>query len=256
MPRARHRAGRGTPALPGPAPHDEFAMGLPGTDHGVAGPGLPRTLFTFQTGQPLALAESAAADRSIFHFWRCGHPAAGALGLNHPPGTGRFRGDGPARRRFVVRSRLGDDPGRLAPGLRLGEYLQGMAWARSSRPRAAGLRSRAEIPAQPAAGPTRAAAELDHDHQAPSRYLARKLSEMGTGPCHRDGPQRRRPRTPARGAAGTMAAAAQQCHRVRYSLLPDQPAGTRDRAEMGAPSAPRAEGFASRAGRLQGTDAI
>src|ERR1700733_1403015 len=131
-----------------------------------------------------------------------------------------------------------------------------MARPRSSRSRAAGLRSRTEIPAQSAAGPARAAAELDHDRPPPSRYIARKLSEVGAGPRDGDGPECRRPRASARGAAGAVAAAAQQCHRLRHSLLSDQPAGAGDRTEMGAPSAPRAEEFAPCAGRLQGTDAI
>ncbi len=51
VPRARHRAAGGTAALSGAAAHDELAVGLPRTDHGVSGAGLPRTLLALQAGQ-------------------------------------------------------------------------------------------------------------------------------------------------------------------------------------------------------------
>jgi dimethylamine monooxygenase subunit A len=70
------------------------------------------------------------------------------------------------------------------------------------------------------------------------------------------GAECRRPRAPARGIAGAVAAAAQQRHRFRDSLLPDQLARIGNGAEVGAPRAPGLEGFASRADRLQRTDAL
>jgi hypothetical protein len=46
--------------------------------------------------------------------------------------------------------------------------------------------ARPEIPAEPAAGKTRAPPELDHDDQPTPRYQPGKLPEMGAGPRHRD----------------------------------------------------------------------
>ena len=64
--------------------------------------------------------------------------------------------------------------------------------------------------------------------------------ELGAGPCGRDRGQRGRPGPPAGRGAGAVAAAAEQRGVVRDPLLPDQPAGSRDRAEVGPEGAPGA----------------
>src|SRR4030081_2982675 len=112
-----------------------------------------------------------------------------------------------------------------------------MARTRAARARTRGVRSGAEILAQLAIGSARAAAELDHDHPSSSRYVARELSALGTGPSLGDGAECRRPRASAGGVAGAVAPAAQQRHRFRHSLLFDQLARAGTRAEMGAPRA-------------------
>ena len=117
---------------------------------------------------------------SAVHLRRCRHPAAGTLGLHHSPGTGRLRGDGSARGRSVGRGRHGDDPGRLVPGFRHWHELQGMARSGAAGARDAGFRPGAEIPAQSSSRVARETAQLDHDRPPPPRYLAGKLSALGT----------------------------------------------------------------------------
>jgi hypothetical protein len=117
-------------------------------------------------------------------------------------------------------------------------------------------RPRAEVLAESSPRKARAAAELDHDCQPAPRYFARELSGMGKGPCLGDGAERRRPRAPARRTAGPVAAAAQQRHRLRHPLLPDEHARIGHGAEMGAPRPPGIEESASGPGRLQGIGAL
>src|SRR5258708_36368399 len=146
-----------TASIPGPAPYDELAMGLPGTDHGIPRQGLSRALLALQAGKPLALDQSSARDRSEIHLRRYRHPAPRAPRLHHAPGAGRLRRDGPARGRFMGRGRHGDDSGRLVLGLRCGHDLQGMAWTGAPRARTRRVRSRAEILAHTEVGPALAA---------------------------------------------------------------------------------------------------
>jgi len=87
-------------------------------------------------------------------------------------------------------------------------------------------------------GTTRAAPELDHDGQPAPGHFTGKLSQLGNGSRLGDAAERRRQGSPARGTAGLMAAAAQQCRRLRHSLLPHQLERAVDGAQMGAPRAP------------------
>ena len=149
------------------------------------------------------------------------------------------------------------DPGRLVAGFRHGHDLQGMA-----RPGAAGardgcIRPRAQIPAESASGPARAAAQLDHDRAPAPRHLAGELSEVGAGPRHRDRAERGRSRASARRAAGTVAAAAQQRHRCSASAAISSACANSPRCRNGrAASIASLQGTAPCAGRLQGTDAL
>ena len=78
---------------------------------------------------------------------------------------------------------------------------------------------------------------------------------MGTGPYDRDARERREEAAPAHRAAGVVAAAALQRHRLHGAHLHAEPWGRCEYSEMGAPRASRAARSASGAGRLQGTDA-
>src|SRR5580658_6387288 len=108
-----------------------------------------------------------------------------------------------------------------------------MAWTGAAGARDAGFRSGAEILAEFALGVTRTPAQLDHDRASPPRYLARELSVLGPGPRIGDPANCRGPRASARGIAGPVAIAAQQCHCFRHPLLSCKPARVGDRAEMG-----------------------
>src|ERR1035441_5412491 len=131
-----------------------------------------------------------------------------------------------------------------------------MAWPGAAGARAACVRQSLEIFAESAPGRAGKTAELDYDHQPAPGHLAGELSVLGYGPRLGHGTERRRPGASARGVAGSVAAAAQQRRGIRYSLLPDQPAGAGHRAQMGAPSAPGVARLAPSADRLQGIDAL